>query len=263
MSIARVRQGDAGQNAQQRTHAAQQPGRGGTLRGGAFLRPLDSGAPFQQIAQRDQGAEDLVPRLQTDQALGSAKTARAAAAQSIKHGGASKLDRIAHGAAMPPRVRLPHRGIDGLASCQRIHVAGQRGERVVDLGDRLSGSAVRVHTPDHQRQHRRPHRPDRERPANWAAIGTGSARSSDSTMTVLSNAPSCSAPDLNACEGGGEQGHDTDRQSDDGTEAAEYSEATGDQRARSSEAEQHRNAPAHRAAGIAKAGQQSAQRRFS
>ena len=135
---------------------------------------------------------NLVPGLQPDQALGRAQTAGAAAAQGIQHGAAGGLDRVAHGAAVHPGMRLPRRrvgraiagtGRTGRRPGRRARDRSRRPPaawRGTDTAARSPGSAA---SPTARRR--------RRRPRQSAASGSGSGRSSDSTMAMLSRAPSC------------------------------------------------------------------------
>ena len=86
------------------------------------------GPVFGDLAQCDQRAEDLVRRLQTDQAVPAAHAGGAARAQHIEHNAAGRLDRLAHGTAMLAGMRS--QAPASVAGRQhRAHVGGEGGQR--------------------------------------------------------------------------------------------------------------------------------------
>ena len=166
---------------QQRAQAAQQ-----RLDGGSFA----AAGVLGQIGQRDQCVENLVGRLQADQALLRPRARGTAGAQSLHHNAARRFDRLAHPAAMVPRVRLPH-GVPWGCQQQRAQIGGQQGQPAIGLGHPAPRRPVRVDLPDHHRQQRRPHAAEQKNAARTPACAGAIGRSSAKITTVLSSAPTC------------------------------------------------------------------------
>ena len=220
---------------------------------------------FQQIAQGDQAAENLVRCFQPDDRLGGAVAGRASGAKGVHDGGTRCLDRVAGGAAMDPGVRFP----GGVGDRRRLHqgmkVSDELRGLAVGFGDGPPGRQERIDAPDDHRQQDRPQRTADERgckDAGFRRAGDGAIERQD-----LHGRQQCAQLlrrlAVDAREGGAEQPKHAERQGNGRPKCAEEAVSSGHGGAGQSETEQHRDAPADRAAGIADTGQERGQRGLS
>ena len=109
-----------------------------------------------QIGEGDQGAEELVPRLQPQQRLGAAQRDGPAGADEVHDQAPRAFDGDAHGAAMGAGMVIPIRGRQILARGEPAKVAGEGGQLAPDLRHRFAGRAILMQPPEEKGQHDRP-----------------------------------------------------------------------------------------------------------